>query len=117
MWRLHGFIDYDSDTGRPVATWPAPGVWPVPVTGEALRKHCGCGCELSWDDARKWLSEWDTRGFLRVLRDPQTAGKEICIELRYYINNKGCRPEFRKDLVEHALANGDYWAQVRSLCE
>ena len=43
--------------------------------------------------------------------------KEICVELPYYIDHKGCLPQFRKDLVERAVANGDHWAQILGLCE
>ena len=56
-------------------------------------------------------------GSVRGLRDPETAGKQICVELLYYIHNKGCLPQFRKDLREHALANQDHWAQIQSLCD
>ena len=110
-------IDRDQVTDLPVGAGEGPRLWPLPVTGETLRRRCGCGREVSWEEAKKWLSEWQTQGFLRVLRDPETAGKEVCLELLYYIDNKGCVAQFRKDAVEHALANGDYWVQVRSFCE
>lgn len=116
-WGLHMLIDGDPVTDLPVRASDGPRFWPVRVTGETLRKRCGCGREVGWEQTRKWLSEWETQGFLRVLRDPETAGKEVCVELLYYIDHKGCVAQFRKDAVERALANGDYWAQVRSLCE
>ena len=117
IWGLHLLIDHDPVTDLPVGAGEGPRLWPVRVTGETLRRHCGCGRDVSWEEAKKWLSEWETQGFLRVLRDPASAGKEVCLELLDYINHKGCLPHFRKDVVERALANGDYWAQVRSFCE
>ncbi len=117
IWGLHMLMDRDQVTDLPVGAGEGPRLWPLPVTGETLRTHCGCGRDLSWEEARKWLSEWEAQGFLRVLRDPETAGKEVCVQLLYYINHKGCLPQFRKDLREHALANRQHWAEIQSLCE
>ena len=57
----------------------------------------------------KSLLQWESDGFLRVLADPETAVRDtnfnvVCLELNYYVDNQGCRAEFRKDYQEYFKA-------------
>ncbi len=68
---------------------------PLPVSEETLRTYCGAG--QSWSETKRLLGEWQAKGFLRLLRDPETASpKDICLELLYYIDGKGGHQQFIK---------------------
>ena len=53
------------------------------VWGWALRSYGNS----EWDAIREALSEWESKGFLKVLKDPeQCADNEICLEMFNFID-------------------------------
>ena len=74
---------------------------PLRISEETLRTYCGAGASWgeSWDEVKRLLAQWEAKGFLRVLCDPESASpKAICIELLYYIDGVGGHPQyFKKD--------------------
>ena len=74
---------------------------PLRISEETLRTYCGAGTGWgkSWNEVKRLLAQWEAKGFLRVLCDPESASpKDICLELLYYIEGTGGHSVyFKKD--------------------
>lgn len=72
---------------------------PLAISEQTLRTCCGAGQSwgATWSETKRLLAEWEAKGYLRVLCDPETASpKDACVELLYYIDGGGGHPQFIK---------------------
>ncbi|PYJ81636.1 MAG: hypothetical protein DME22_20710 [Verrucomicrobia bacterium] len=53
-----------------------------------------CGLN-DWQTIRAALKEWESKGYLRILKDPyETARDEICVEMLSYIDRESPWPDW-----------------------
>jgi len=51
--------------------------------------------DANWPSIRAMLGEWESKGYLRILRDPETANDaDICVEMLNYIEQKSPWPNW-----------------------
>ena len=56
---------------------------------EIPRKTLRVYGENDWPEIKAALREWEGKGYLRVLKDPEDAAdEEICVEMLSYIEQK-----------------------------
>ncbi len=47
------------------------------------------GGARNWPEIKRCLAEWEARGLLVLLRDPETASSgEVCVEMQKYIDRE-----------------------------
>ncbi len=56
------------------------------VTRESIRLYG----KNDWKSINKALADWESRGILKILKNPETANDDdICIEMLHYIDRRG----------------------------
>ncbi len=85
---------------------------PLRLTAREFVRETGFGqLWKDWAKARRCLAEWEAKGFLRILADPEIAAQDgesnvACLEVYYYLDNKGCRPELLKEVMDRGGWSG-----------
>lgn len=74
---------------RTLSDFAGEGYAYVPMWGVAT------GGEFDWPEIRRKLTEWEEKGFLKIIKDPEICDKdEFCIEMLNFIDAKEALPNY-----------------------
>ncbi len=85
---------------------------PLRLTAREFARDTGFGqLWKDWAKAKQCLAEWEAKGFLRILADPEIAAQDgesniACLEVYNYLDNKGGRPELNKEIMDRGAWSG-----------